>query len=406
MQNLDYQAVQVRLQSYMPALDGLRAFAIIWVMLHNGGLDSALDTHALTGKLLAPVLTMGWMGVQLFFVLSGFLITGILLDAKRNQVESLYKHFYMRRFLRIFPVYYVFLCLSFIAVIIFPHAPAWLQDTYAHKWWHVFYLNNWVQPFQEVGYGHLWSLAVEEQYYIFWPLVVIALSLSRLYYACLIMVGVTMLFRFAAIDYDPELAKSAAYVLTPARLDALAMGSMLAIMLRDPGAFQTTRKFINVVAASSVIYILIILATLREYLSVSTEWTVLNQTAAAMFFTGLLYYSLNLKKTDARQSIFTRVLITPWIRSIGKYSYAMYIFHAPVTNLLHGYLVTRMYVWFAFLGKGASMAVFCMDLVLLYAITFALAWCSWRVIERPFLNLKRYFPMRVKYVPVGNIGGI
>lgn len=384
------QATKEPAQTYIPALDGLRALAIIWVMLHNGAIDSALNMDTIFGKLFTLLIDMGWLGVQLFFVLSGFLITGILLDAKKNQLKNLYKHFYIRRTLRIFPVYYAFLFTAFVLAIVLTDITPWLQTAYEHKWWHIFYLNNWIQPFQAVGFSHLWSLAIEEQFYIFWPLVVIGLTFRRLYLVCFIIILFSVLFKVSLVNYDLEFAKTAAYVLTPARLDALALGSLLSVMLRDPAISFRLPKIILITAGAASAYIIVTLLTRHSFDAVSAGWSILNQSVAAVLFFTLVYYCAN---KDNRDKFSMQILSLAWVRAIGKRSYAMYIFHLPVSLLLHGYLKDNLMLWFSFAGDNTEILVFTADLLLLFIITYVLALYSWWLIERPFLNLKRYFPM-------------
>lgn len=385
---MDFQQAQGKLQQYIPSLDGLRAIAIIWVMLHNSGMDDLLDLHTLHGKLLALLMTMGWLGVQLFFALSGFLITGILLDAKQRHTPHLLKLFYMRRILRIFPVYYFFLLIIVIAASL-TLVPTWLHSVSSHIWLFIFYINNWFEPFRELGLGHLWSLAVEEQYYLFWPFIVISLSRSRLYLACAFLIVIAIAFRQYATAYTsyPEMA----YVTTIARVDALVLGSILAIILRHQAFFYRVDRLMLVSGIIALAYMLLILVVWEQYDRVRPGLTVLNQTMAALLFTSLIYYSLNLN--DGKAAWLSRWLSISWLRSIGKYSYAMYIFHFPVALLLKTYLLEPMIHWFRFAGEQASGMVFVTILSISLFTTYSLAWISWRLVERPFLKMKRFFPM-------------
>src|SRR5262245_16358318 len=150
-------------RSHYPGLDGLRGIAILLVILyHNFG--------------FIPFLNYGWLGVDLFFVLSGFLITEILL--KTRTTTNYFKNFYTRRVLRIFPLYY--LCLILV-IVIFPlikNFPYDLSFYRENQVWFWFYLQNWMLIFKQwndsaILLNHFWSLAVEEQFYIVWPLLVL-----------------------------------------------------------------------------------------------------------------------------------------------------------------------------------------------------------------------------------------
>jgi len=156
-------------RGWIPALDGIRGLAILMVMLfHYGG---NLERTNPIGRLVGGLFSFGWSGVDLFFVLSGFLITGILLDSRN--AENYFSSFYARRVLRIFPAYYVSLALLLLILPMLD--PPLRLSLPSDQWMYVFYAQNWVGIFDYPGRGLLtpyWSLAVEEQFYLVWPLVV------------------------------------------------------------------------------------------------------------------------------------------------------------------------------------------------------------------------------------------
>src|ERR1043165_9488354 len=154
-----------------PALDGLRGVAVLVVMLHN--LTILEQRDSLPARLWVFATDSCWIGVQLFFVLSGFLITGILLDERG--APRFFRDFYLRRQLLIFPLYYLVLIVRFAIV------PRFVPDTsvpldVALGFW--LYLSNWTDLYTHGvnGFGHFWSLAVEEQFYLAWPLAVARLG--------------------------------------------------------------------------------------------------------------------------------------------------------------------------------------------------------------------------------------
>ena len=392
---MNHDEIRVRLKSYIPAFDGLRAVAILWVIVHNASVDTLLHNNLAITKVVELLTNMGWLGVQLFFVLSGFLITGILLDGKKRQPREEFKRFYARRFLRIFPIYYAFLVLVILLGFLGGHAPGWARAANQHMGWFLVYLNNWVQPFQDIGLSHLWSLAVEEQFYLLWPMVIILLPFSRLYWICGALILLAPVFRFGVMEWvtDTKLAGGLAYVLTPARMDALAIGAALAISMRDSRFSGWIQRRMPVLLLLFSGYMLLELAVFRSYASTGGGIVSLNQTMAALLFAVLLYYSIGLEQGNRITFAYRRFLCLPWMRAIGKYSYAIYIFHKPVAVALHASygadFQQRITAW----SGATKLAVFFGDSALIILISFSLAWISWRLIEQPFLNLKRKFPM-------------
>src|SRR5208282_2425862 len=157
-------------QRKLVALDGVRGLAIVAVMLTHISIQQ-VPLH----PLLRGTLALGWSGVDLFFVLSGFLITGILLDTR--QCPNYFRSFYARRVLRIFPLYYGFLT---FALLVFPYivSPDFMPAP-SHRWLYVCYVANWLPHAQWHVLSHFWSLCVEEQFYFIWPLLILLVSPRR-----------------------------------------------------------------------------------------------------------------------------------------------------------------------------------------------------------------------------------
>jgi peptidoglycan/LPS O-acetylase OafA/YrhL len=202
--------VQATVRTHIPALDGLRGLAIIAVVWHNSALTGSGAGMSELAKFISLFANMGWVGVQLFFVLSGFLITGILLDEKGAPRQL--HNFYMRRVLRIFPLYYAVLLVAFIVLPALGDRPAWSVANKSNEIWYWLYLVNWDIPIEGGGGGlsHFWSLAVEEQFYLLWPLAVIALSRSALSRLCLVLIVSAPLARAALIYQSMEISELAA----------------------------------------------------------------------------------------------------------------------------------------------------------------------------------------------------
>ncbi|HZT79778.1 MAG TPA: acyltransferase, partial [Gemmataceae bacterium] len=237
--------------THLPGLDGLRGVAILLVLAFH-----LLPSQPVTSHVTAWIYRAawsGWCGVDLFFVLSGFLITGILLDAKG--LPHYFRNFYARRTLRIFPLYYGVLVVIFVIVPLFlrPPSPAFehLQANQIWLWCYAsnvctVWANGWVFLAGNWHLNHFWSLAVEEQFYLVWPLVVLLLSRRRLLAACALCVVAAPLLRWAFLANGYGFV--VAYTFTPCRVDALAVGAAVAVAARAPGGLSALRRFAPAVA--------------------------------------------------------------------------------------------------------------------------------------------------------------
>ena len=218
-------------RGHIPALDALRGVAVLAVLLYHFGSHTAPE--GTVGRLTSTLLRLGGSGVDLFFVLSGFLITGILYDSKGR--GRYFRDFYVRRSLRIFPLYYVVLIGGLLVLpalgVGVDAGPAsdrpwlWVYGTNAVQATRGAYVFGW--------FDHFWSLAVEEHFYLVWPLVIAALGRRAAMGASLGCVATAVVSRWALVANGDHAI--AAYVATPCRLDALAVGAFLALAARGPG---------------------------------------------------------------------------------------------------------------------------------------------------------------------------
>lgn len=378
--------LQRDVRTHMPALDGLRGLAIIAVVWHNSALTGHWEIHGVLGKALNLFANLGWLGVQLFFVLSGFLITGILLDQKGTQHQ--FRNFYMRRMLRIFPLYYAVLIIAFVLVPLWGVTPIWSVPNKSQEIWYWTYLVNWIIPVVGSGGGlsHFWSLAVEEQFYLLWPLAVISLSRERLALLCAALVISAIVVRAALIYYDPEFARWAAYEFTVARWDALAIGALLAAAVRYRAWLELVAKHCAWLIAATLLYILGYTALNHNFGPVEPGIGAVNQTVVALLFAGALFFGVARTERPAVAS-WQGLLRNAALRNIGKYSYAIYIFHFPIVVELAPFWDRHAGQW-----QHASPTLATLTRVLLVALmAYAMAWCSWRLLEQPCLRLKRFF---------------
>jgi peptidoglycan/LPS O-acetylase OafA/YrhL len=321
-------------------LDGIRALAITSVFIH----------HAFQVKLL-------WMGVDLFFILSGFLITGILLDKKDEKLSSDFGHFYGRRARRILPPYALLLVITaaFFGL-------AWIRHWYMYA-----FLMNFLLAFnipQPVSLSVLWSLAVEEQFYLLWPFVIFFLSENLIaWFAAAIVIAAPFLRWFCTplfVNHWPI------YSLTPFRMDLLGLGALLAI------AWRRHRPLIERFGAFGPILSAIALAVLLVLSRKSGFTTSANNQLANVWIyelslfmsTGVILWALSGKGVAPLN-------LSP-VRYLGRISYSVYLIHITILLLLRSHFSSK-----------ETVAALGFILSLLYASA------SWFLLEKPLLNAKQ-----------------
>ena len=362
----------------MPALDGLRAIAILLVIPHN--LDSLAQPIPLLILPVAAVMHAGWIGVQLFFVLSGFLITGNLLDAQR--AENYYRAFFGRRVLRIFPLYYTVLALAFVLLPLLNAVPEGLRATQHDQFWLWTFSSNWVQPYGHAvdGFSHFWSLAIEEQFYLVWPFVVHRSSPVRLLTVCICVVIAAFLIRLTFIL--TLAADDSLYLFTVCRMDALACGAAAAVLSRFATRLFNRTGFVNRSAFVVLVLLCMGAAFTRGYFVHDRQCQLWGYTLLSIGFATFVY-------AGAQQSFKTfgtlwRALTWAPLRRIGQYSYGMYIFHLPLHVFIGTPLLKHFFAHVTPYGTLAYIAVMTL-------VTFALAALSYELFESRFLRLKRLF---------------
>ncbi len=365
--------------SHIPALDGVRGLAMLVVLVHNTAWVIDPSQNFLL-KVTSAVASAGWGSVQLFFVLSGFLITRILLEAQGS--DSYFRTFFTRRALRIFPLYYLSLI---VAVFVLPRligASEFSERIHANQWWHWFYLSNWASPFGHTvpGMAHFWSVAVEEQFYLVWPFVVFFVPKRRLAMVCGAVLIATPLIRWGIRMSD--LPPSAAYQFTIARWDALACGALLAIVLQEPKG----QKFLDLNVRRITIAtagVLGIVTALRHGLQENDLWVqVVAQTCFFLLSAAVVFSAQDVRAQST--SRLNRVLSSHLLTFFGKYSYAIYLFHFPIHTALGEYVG-------GWVNEGQAIAIlmkFTGYVLSVLALSVLGAMISWRLIEKPMLSLK------------------
>jgi len=336
-------------------LDGLRGFAIFLVLIWHYVIVPA-DT--VPGSKLAYLLALGrltWSGVDLFFVLSGFLIGGILLDAKDS--TNYFSVFYRRRFFRILPLYAVVL----VIVWAMP-GNAWLKAEFLPWWSYATLTQNFAMAVQNTLGGNAlaitWSLAIEEQFYLTLPLVVRFTSrktLKRILLAFIILAPAIRLLVFL------RLGPTAAYVLMPCRADALLMGVGIAVLKRE----NRSIPYVGPLIVSAVILVICIF---KSWGMGSFEMSVWGYSIVALFYGSLICAVLDLRP---------RVLRWGWLCGLGMIAYATYLFHQTLQGLLY---------WQLFAMNPILRVATVTAVIIALCLTLILARISWEYFERPLIS--------------------
>jgi peptidoglycan/LPS O-acetylase OafA/YrhL len=331
-------------REHIPALDGLRGVAVLLVILFHAG--------------VAPY---GWIGVDVFFALSGFLITAILLDAKASGARrgAYYLPFYTRRCLRIFPL--AFGTMTFVFLIA---PPLGLMPTVPieEQVWYWTYLSNWWNEPRSVGawnMSHFWSLALEEQFYLIWPWIVLAASRRRLCWICLAFLLLAPILRFVVTLLPiPDPLERFYDRMTLLRMDGLAAGALIAIIIRETTRLDRYRQ----------LALLIFLISAAAFALL--QW--LARASGANFVLG--YSILAVGGAACIVCILTSspmfgCLTMRWLMWTGTVSYGAYVIHFPLVTTLALYGVQ-------------------VNAIELLGATFGLAAISWYAFEAPILRLR------------------
>jgi len=363
----------------LPTLDGLRAIAVLLVVPHN--LNLMVTAGGLAHPFLA-VLYRGWIGVQLFFVLSGFLITSILLDARES--SSYYRSFFVRRVLRIFPLYYATLLVLFVllpALGLMP--PSFKRDPMVElSYWA--YFSNWYGPFHpgEESVSHLWSLALEEQFYILWPFVIHRRSAEWVLRLCLAVAAASLLFRVAMLLAGAPV--QAIYQFLVTRMDALALGGAAAAAFRISSIASWALNRRRFILGASLFSLVAGAAISRGYFFTSPMTQSLGYTFLAVAFA--LLVAAGAVADHLGPAGCLGVLRWAFLGSVAKYSYAMYVLSVP----LH-FLVGKPVLSALGLDPGSSTIVGFTYIIVGTALSFFAAAASFRLFEVHFLNLRDRF---------------
>lgn len=381
-------------------LDGLRGIAILMVLIFHSAIFRPTTPLDDTFNM---VLRSLWIGVDLFFVLSGFLITGILLQMKGK--KGYFRTFYARRALRIFPLYYL---VVLAALYLAPRLPYYqngsLRGALHDKWWYLLYGSNF--HFAQVGslshpiLGPTWSLAIEEQFYLIWPIVVLLCSKKALrFVAAGTFLGAIAVRLWLYTNHIAPITPI--YVLPFTRMDALAGGALLAALLpttnlRDKRIALTHYRKSLMIALFVSSLVMLFIGSKGLFNKKLPFMMTIGYSLTALWFTITLAWVLS----SSPRGVIATLLRSKLLVAFGKYSYALYLFNRPLVGVVRDKLVhpnSIPRIW------GSSIPGQIIYSLIFILISFVLAWLSWRMIERPFLRLKRYFP-RKEISIVGTVG--
>jgi peptidoglycan/LPS O-acetylase OafA/YrhL len=376
------QAYMVRERPHMPALDGLRGVAVLLVIVDHMCASMQLE-FGIYNKFMSAAY-YGWTGVDLFFVLSGFLITGILYDAKPG--PNYFKNFYARRALRIFPLYYLVL-IGF--VVLFPLLQHLHLSGHENPGWLFVYLANFVMAFKGDGsFGtldHFWSLAVEEHFYFVWPAIVFFCRRRTVMAVAAAALVIALVCRIAAQGF-PAANYLAVYVATPMRMDALAAGALIALAARGPGGIHALVKPAFAIGGATLLAFVTLAVIRHTKSSLDPAMATIGYSLVWMIYGSVLVLALKWRPLNV-------VMNSAVLRWFGKYSYGMYVWHPIVfIILLHSEFVRTLRGPATPLAIGLNVAA---ALALMLIVTLV----SWHLWEKQFLKLKARFPERAPPPP-------
>lgn len=333
---------------YFKELDGIRGIAALMVVLF----------HFYQGE--NKYVIIGQTGVTLFFVLSGFLITRIILQTKEE--KKFLSSFFIRRTLRIFPLYYLFLIIFFFLIPLITHSPFY---PWSKQWYFWIYLQDFAMTFRWPIEGpvHFWSLAVEEHFYLIWPFLLLWLparfvkGIGYLFIACSVVTSILL----AQIG-------TGGFYFTFSNIDALSMGAILASIEREESDLGFKFRRISFYGFIPFSFLLVLIC----FVSHANYYQVLKPTVIAFIYAIIIRAVVVFRE----KRIIKLVLVNPFLQYTGKVSYGMYVYHP---------LIFILYERYFFHGKGPLF------FVLNILITYLIAYLSFSFFESKIMSLKKYF---------------
>jgi len=364
--------------------DGLRGIAVVLVIAFHVFKRAAYFTEHPILITISDITSVGWVGVDIFFTLSGYLITSILLKAKQG--EHYFKNFYIRRVLRIFPLYYV--AIAIVLLYVPKVEPEFTRNLGKMLPLMLLYQQNWAPLIKGLYIsqylGITWSLAIEEQFYLIWPYIVYKLNRDQLIKVSFGYIVFSIIIRTLGTALWPDLDQASTffYHSTFARFEEIVFGGLLAVSMTHDGVQQKVYRFsMGVFTLFFSIFIILCLLSLPGlpnpgYSSIPLMLG--GYTSIALFSVGLIGIFI----THPPQSFIRRFFQNPILIFFGKYSYSMYLFHMTVALiLLDIFWHTGMRGWKPYV----------LYIVSTYFVTTIVALLTWNLLEKHMLNLKKFF---------------
>ncbi len=346
--------------TYVKEFDGWRGVGIIFVVAAH----------------YVPNLFMGsWIFMEMFFVMSGFLITGILMDSKNK--KGYYKRFMYRRVLRVFPLYYLSLILLFFII---PNS--WIDLSYyrQNQAWFWLYQENWLFSLEGLhpskALNHFWSLAIEEQFYIVWPLFVLIFSTKSLIRFCIFLFFFSILFRNTGTQLG-FLNPPFPYMASLGRMEGIVLGGIIAALVRtDKSILEKIAYPITIISGILSFSVFCYARTMHMDYSINYQ---INYTLVDIFFSGMIVLTLCKSELILLKKIFN----IPLISKLGIMSYCIYIFHHPI-HVITNYNFLDFFIKQT--GNESLGKLICVFIA--FCITVPVVYVIHKKVEIPFWKLK------------------
>ena len=363
---------------YLPSLEGIRGYAFLLVFaVHYSGSDWSLARHSYLAYPWLLGCQLSFAALPVFFALSGYLITGILFDTR--QEHGFFRVFYLRRALRVLPLYYVTLLALALLLLATGHHLLWRESlflVYLHNFWPgtaIYELSS------SLYIAHLWSLAVEEQFYLVWPLVLwFVPGRRRLLWVCYGVIAASFVARLAWPLM--HMSSGSAYQNTLFRCDAIMLGAVLALYERGPAKSLAglTRAAWWVAGLASAFLVVRALAV-RQALPYDYFGIVVIMPVLSVIGASVVVLAIN------PGNAVNRMCERRWAVELGKMSYAMYVIHQMLAPLV----LHRLIPWLASSGMG-MLAGHLAGMAVAMAVTYGLSVLARVLVEEPAMRLKRH----------------